>query len=354
MKYDLSIIIPMYNCRQYIGDCLNSIFMQRDAAFHQVIVVDDGSTDGSPDIVRQYQAVFSNLELISLRHSGVSVARNAGIDAARGEYINFVDADDMVGVDAAIIPQYTQQLLHTTKLENMFHSLYKMPVDGVRLRFENMYFARMLDAAHKYDTDMVIAGCFTVDSTNGMTGYNSYDAACPNVPVSYDPDMFRFVAINQCSILDNANYQLYRRDMLMRHNLRFTPGMQLNEDLLFAMQAALRANTITTVTESTYLYRRHSGSLTNTNGRYPGVDKISPTQVYISAVILSDLRNLGYRHAYNLFQHQQALAFQGLPDAGNVPLCYNCKNTLCENCARDPGVWAQIQKNLVAYRPTER
>lgn len=332
--------------------------MQRDAAFHQVIVVDDGSTDGGPDIVRQYQAAFPNLELISLRHSGVSVARNVGIDAARGEYINFVDADDMVGVNASIMLQYRQQLLHSAKIKNMFRSLYKMPVDGVRLRFENMYFARMLNAAHKYDADMVMASCFTVDSDTGTTGYCSYDTFGRNVMASYDPDMFRFVTINQCSMLYNANYQLYRRDMLMRNNLRFTPGMQLNEDLLLAMQAVLRANAITTATESTYLYRRRSGSLTNTNGRYPGDDKIWPTQVYISAVILSDLRNLGYRHAYNLFQQQQALAFQGLnyngADAGNVPLCYNCKNTLCENCARDPGVWARIQQNLITYRPTER
>lgn len=353
--YDLSIIIPAYNCRQYIGDCLNSILLQRDALIHQIIVVDDGSTDGTADIVRQYQIQAPNLELITQRNAGVSVARNVGIDAAYGEYITFVDADDMVGLNATAIQRYLQIPLHKTNVINAFRYTYRMPAGGVRLRFENTYFERMLNTAHKYDADMVVGSSFTVDSGAGFIGYNSHDRCAPDIPREYKNDIYRFVALNQCSILDSANYLLYRRDMLAQHDLRFTPGMQLNEDLLFAMQASLHANTIRTANEATYFYRRHSGSLSNINGCFPSDDKVWKTQAYIGAVILSDLRNLGYKRAYNLFQQQQIHAFNMLKyngkDKDAVITCQNCRCETCEHCDRDAMVWAQIQKNIVNFKP---
>ena len=91
MKY--SIIIPVYNAEPYLSDCIRSIFAQavRD---YEVILVNDGSTDKSEAICREYVGQDSRFRLISQPNSGPLAARMAGIRAARGEYVLFLDADD--------------------------------------------------------------------------------------------------------------------------------------------------------------------------------------------------------------------------------------------------------------------
>lgn len=91
----LSIIIPVYNCSPVILRCLDSIDYQ-DA---EVIVVDDGSTDDSAEVVRSYIASHPNVRLIQKKNGGVSSARNVGIEAAIGKYLMFVDADDYIVPD---------------------------------------------------------------------------------------------------------------------------------------------------------------------------------------------------------------------------------------------------------------
>lgn len=93
----LSIIIPVYNSEKYLPQCLESVFSQDlDPADYEVIVINDGSTDHSKDIISEFQKKHSNLILINQANQGVSVARNAGIETAKGEYILFVDADDLL------------------------------------------------------------------------------------------------------------------------------------------------------------------------------------------------------------------------------------------------------------------
>lgn len=90
-----SIIIPIYNVAPYIAKTLDSVLRQGlDVAEYEVIMINDGSKDSSADICREYCERFSNFKLINQVNSGVSAARNKGIDAAQGEYIVFLDADD--------------------------------------------------------------------------------------------------------------------------------------------------------------------------------------------------------------------------------------------------------------------
>ena len=86
----LSVIIPAYNAEKSIRRCLESLLS--DGV--EVIVVDDGSSDGTADLVRSYQADYHQLRLISQTNRGVSAARNVGIEASRGDYLICVDADD--------------------------------------------------------------------------------------------------------------------------------------------------------------------------------------------------------------------------------------------------------------------
>ena len=86
----LSIIIPCYNCSPVIIRCLDSI----DYPDAEIIIVDDGSTDNSAQVVTDYAQVHTNVHLIQKENGGVSSARNVGIEAANGKYLMFVDADD--------------------------------------------------------------------------------------------------------------------------------------------------------------------------------------------------------------------------------------------------------------------
>ncbi|MBB5333547.1 glycosyltransferase [Chryseobacterium koreense] len=93
----LSIIIPVYNAEKHLANCLQSVCHQ-DLPKHnyEVIVINDGSTDLSSEIILQFQQRYGNIVFIDQENKGVSAARNAGLSTAQGEYITFVDADDEI------------------------------------------------------------------------------------------------------------------------------------------------------------------------------------------------------------------------------------------------------------------
>lgn len=93
----LSFIVPVYNVEKYLGECLDSLLQQDiPREDYEILCVDDGSTDGSPGILREYGKKHANIRVITQKNSGVATARNTGLDAARGEYIWFVDSDDVI------------------------------------------------------------------------------------------------------------------------------------------------------------------------------------------------------------------------------------------------------------------
>lgn len=90
-----SIIIPVYNSEKYLKRCINSILAQTFQNF-ELIAVDDGSSDSSPEILKAYSDSDSRIKVIRKNNQGVSSARNIGINSAKGDYIIFVDADDYI------------------------------------------------------------------------------------------------------------------------------------------------------------------------------------------------------------------------------------------------------------------
>ena len=92
----LSVIVPVYNLEAFLPATLDSLLGIRLDEPFEIITVDDGSTDGSPDILREYEAKHPEIRVIALENGGVSRARNAGIDAARGTALAFADGDDTV------------------------------------------------------------------------------------------------------------------------------------------------------------------------------------------------------------------------------------------------------------------
>lgn len=94
-KGKVSIIVPAYNVRDYIGKCIDSIIVQNYKNL-QIILVDDGSTDDTYSILQEYNDSDDRIILIHQNNKGLSGARNSGLDIASGEYIYFVDGDDMI------------------------------------------------------------------------------------------------------------------------------------------------------------------------------------------------------------------------------------------------------------------
>ena len=99
LKFDLmlSIIIPMYNAEKYIEECLDSILNSNlPKKLYELVIVNDGSKDKSPEIAQNYAAKYSNVTYLTQENQGQSTARNYGIKTCKGEYVWCVDADDKV------------------------------------------------------------------------------------------------------------------------------------------------------------------------------------------------------------------------------------------------------------------
>lgn len=95
MKHKVSVIVPFYNVENYIGDCLESIIGQTYDNL-EIILVDDGSTDNSLKIAKDYREKDKRITILQEENSGQSVARNKALDVASGDYLLFVDADDFI------------------------------------------------------------------------------------------------------------------------------------------------------------------------------------------------------------------------------------------------------------------
>ena len=114
MKY-LSFLIPVYNVGKWLDACLESIRVQKGD--WECILVDDGSTDGSEEKCDRIAAEDTRFRVIHQKNSGVSAARNRGLEAARGEWIWFIDADDVIHPEALV---YLEQKLKQTAADFVY------------------------------------------------------------------------------------------------------------------------------------------------------------------------------------------------------------------------------------------
>ena len=102
----LSIVIPVYNVQDYIGKCLNSLKTSDNRV--EILVVDDGSPDGSCEVIKNHEKNYPNIHYIKKENGGVSSARNLGIVLSKGKYVTFVDGDDFV--DEQYLPKIMEYI----------------------------------------------------------------------------------------------------------------------------------------------------------------------------------------------------------------------------------------------------
>ena len=141
-KYDVSVVVPVYNCGKYIEKCIKSIEDQDYERLDkiQVILVDDGSTDNSLEICNQLKERISdfNIEIITGDNEGVSSARNKGIKAASGKYIMFIDADDFISRNAIkkIVEFFDE---HYDEIDLVTYPVYEYNVDTKKKKILERY-----------------------------------------------------------------------------------------------------------------------------------------------------------------------------------------------------------------------
>jgi len=214
MKF--SIIIPVYNVEQYLRDCLDSVVMQTYPDY-EVICVNDGSTDGSQEILMEYEKNYSQITVITQQNKGLSGARNAGIRAAQGDYLFFLDSDDWIEPDAL------KTLAEKQNGEDL------VCFNGRRV-FENGM------------TEEPDAGV----SESCLSGWEYY------IKYALLTRKFHFV----CTVL-----RLYRREYLLKNNLFFEEGIY-HEDNLFTPIACYYAQSAKVIPDCLYIYRIREGSIT--------------------------------------------------------------------------------------------
>ena len=209
----ISVIVPSYNSENFISETLDCLLSQSLKDI-QIIVVNDGSTDNTGKIIEAYAQKHANILPVFQENAGVSAARNNGIDHAEGEYILFLDSDDLLGKDA---------------LEQMCNALDESQADIALCRVESF---GLSSAANPI-----------VDSLVKEKNIDCYDKRL----------LWNFLVSNKC----------YRAKTLKESKVRFLE-MKYSEDGAFFMHFVLTAKPkITGVENAVFKYRRHSLSVTH-------------------------------------------------------------------------------------------
>lgn len=216
---NISVIIPVYNACSTIVRAVDSILMQEFDPV-EVIVVDDGSTDGSGAVCDELASQDERIRVIHKENGGVSSARNAGLEAAEGEYVMFLDADDAVRYGA---------------LASMYRRGWDMILGG---------FAKLQD----------------------LSVIESYRPACEAEYVdSYELASFldRTIARKHSYLINSACFKLFSMDVIRRYGLRFDEELRYGEDKMFVFAFLSHARKVRTVPEILYDYILQPESLSS-------------------------------------------------------------------------------------------
>lgn len=220
MKF--SIIIPVYNVEQYLADCLDSVLAQDYTGSYEVICINDGSTDSSLEILKQYANKNEIIKIIDQENKGLSGARNRGLKEAIGEYVFFLDSDDWIETN-------TLQTLSASIVAN----------EDIIAFNGRRYF----EDGRQEDEDEGI-------EEKKMTGWEYYNK------YALQSRKFHFV----CVVL-----RLYRKDFLLKNKLFFEEDIY-HEDNLFTPLACYNAKVVKAIPSTLYVYRIRKGSITQTVG----------------------------------------------------------------------------------------
>ena len=223
----VSVIIPVYNTENYLKKCLDSVCNQTLKDI-EIICINDCSPDGCLEILKEYASKDDRFKIIDFKENkGAACARNAGIDAAQGEYLGFVDSDDFIDLDF---------------YEKLYHQAILGCADVVK------------------GSDMKIChinGTVEIDEQNWKIRQSKTNFWCQ---------------YTTC---------IYKKEFIQKNNIKFPEGLLVGEDPVFAIKCAFLSNKIDIVNNAQYYYMRRENSL---NSEYWNLEKIKSYMKYIELV----------------------------------------------------------------------
>lgn len=220
-KKEISVIVPAYNCEGTIEKCLDSILKQTISEKIEIVVVNDGSTDGTAKILDKYREEYPcSVKVLTQVNSGPAEARNTGIKDADGAYIGFVDSDDYIEPD-----------------------MYELMLD------------RMSE-----DTDLVMCGRFNA--------YASGKVKVKKNPKTYDGTSLENNPGLLCKISTFVCDKLFKKNLIFRNEIFFSMEYRYAEDFHFLQRYVLKCGKVGVVRKPLYHYNLgNPNSITSSAGR---------------------------------------------------------------------------------------
>lgn len=218
MTPKLSIIVPVYNVEHFIHKCISSILEQTFSDF-ELILINDGSTDLSGEICDEYKSKDQRIRVFHKKNGGPSSARNLGIKISKGEYIAFVDSDDIVE-------------------KKMYEKLYNIALNE--------------------DAMIVACGYIEIDSFTGLTREsikplgNKLVIEGREIKRSLESFLSRNKILGYASLCN----KIYKKGLIIDNQLVLNENIKIAEDLCFNIEAILHTNKICAVNEALYKYIR--------------------------------------------------------------------------------------------------
>lgn len=217
MGYKVSVIIPVYNCEKFIKKAVNSVLEQADSESIQLVLVDDGSKDGSGKICDEFAAQYSNILSVHQKNAGVSAARNKGIDMAEGEWLSFLDCDDYF-------------------LEGFFEKLLAEPrADLLCCDF------------YRDNNDFPLIGSKIKQGVYQKSEFNTV--------------LYPLMA--EGTVFYSACNKLFKSEIVKNNKLKFVVGMKYGEDMTFVYEYVKHISSFKFIDERLYYYYGNEDSATS-------------------------------------------------------------------------------------------
>lgn len=246
---DLTIIVPAYNVELYIEQCMDSILRQETKYAYEVIIVNDGSTDGTQNIIRRYKSI-DNIRIINRINGGLSAARNSALEESNGRYLMFVDSDDY------ILPYAIEKLL---------------------------------DKAYRYDADIVEGSAFSFFEDGRISRFFKHRDSTASISAFGKLYGYPWGKIVKSTMFRNIKF----------------PEQFWFEDTLFAMIIYPKANIVHTVSDEVYAYRVNMKGITQSARNNPrAIESLWITECLIAEQKKQNLLSEG---TYNQYFDQMAM-----------------------------------------------
>lgn len=224
-----SIILPVYNAEKYLKECIESVIKQSCQSW-EFIIIDDGSIDGSVNIYNTY-TYDDRIKIFCQNNLGVSNARNVGLSVAKGKYILFLDADD---------------LLEENALEILYNDIDGSVVDLISYDYT-------LQLGHKY---------IPARKSNKCGDYIGIEKI--NKIITFSVRQSQWYEEEYYGNFRSVWSKCFNRDLIIRNSLMFKEGLKYGEDMVFVLSCLVNAQYVKIINHKFYIYRDNINSVMHT------------------------------------------------------------------------------------------